>query len=466
MKAAALMALLLWQAAPANEPPVAQPDHMRYVRTLNVPAGTGQACAVLDSQIFPHAQPALIDLRVFPRGTSGAPHEVPYAITMSEAVTEETQAARVLIVGTDVSGKKIVFELEMPARAYSDVTLDLDPALHDFIATATVEGADELGSYVKVTQLGSFTLFDLKSQHLSRYTTLPLEESTFHYLHVVLSVSPAPGTAPGAASAFAPAMVRGAQVPPSREEQILYTTVAETTSVETTGRESRATFQIPPRVPVERIEFVLAPAFKGNFSRDVKVTATAEPTAKNTANPVGSEAGENIENDARAPLPETLTGNILRVHANEAGREIRSEELGFPAILGANLQRPAKVEVAIENGDDQPLPIKEVRLEMRQRELCFDVGSVGAAGGSGLGLYYGDPALSGPVYDYERLFVAADKPLAATLAPEQLNPGYTPRPQAPLPFTERHPQVLWIALVAAICALGAVAIQASKSVGR
>jgi hypothetical protein len=51
MKAAAqiLMALLFWQAAPANEPPVAQPDHMRYVRALSVPAGAGQACAVLDA---------------------------------------------------------------------------------------------------------------------------------------------------------------------------------------------------------------------------------------------------------------------------------------------------------------------------------------------------------------------------------------------------------------------------------
>jgi hypothetical protein len=70
------------------------------------------------------------------------------------------------------------------------------------------------------------------------------------------------------------------------------------------------------------------------------------------------------------------------------------------------------------------------------------------------------------LYDYERLFVAADKPLVATLGPEQMNPQFTPRPQPPLSFTERHPQVLWIALIAAICALGAVALRASKNVGR
>jgi hypothetical protein len=457
MKAAALMAILLWQAAPANEPPVAQPGYLRYLRALTVPAGAGQACAVLDAQVFPHAEPALIDLRIFPpSAATGAQHEVPYAITMSEAVTEETQPARLLNLGGE--GGKIVFDLEMPERAYSDVTLDLDPNAANFLATATVTGMDELGGKGKSTALGSFTLFDLSSQHLSRDTTLPLEESTFRYLHVVLSVSPAPGSAPGAT--LLPAMVRGAQVPPSREEQILYTTVAETSSLETVGRESRATFEVPARVPVERVEFVPAPGFKANFSRDVKVTATAEPLPKGA--PKASAAEGEIDNDQRAPLAETVTGNILRVHANEAGREIRTEELGFPAILGANLQRAAKVEVDIENGDDQPLPIAQVRLEMRQRELCFDAGT---ARGADLALYYGDPALLGPVYDYERLFVAADRPLAATLGPEQLNPQFTPRPQAPLSFTERHPQVLWIALIAAICALGLVAIRSSRNVG-
>jgi hypothetical protein len=341
------------------------------------------------------------------------------------------------------------------------VALDLDPNATNFLATATVTGMDALGATAKSTALGSFTLFDLTSQHLSRDTTLPLEESTFHYLHVVLSVSPAPGSSPGAGPAIVPAMVRGAEVPPSREEQILYTTVAETSSLGTAGRESRATFEIPLRVPVERVEFVLAPGFKANFSRDVRVSATAEPLAKG-APKAGAAEGE-VDNDERAPLPETVTGNILRVHANEAGREIRTEELGFPAILGANLQRAAKVEVAIENGDDQPLPIAQVRLEMRQRELCFDAGM---ARGADVALYYGDPALLGPVYDYERLFVAADKPLVATLGPEQLNPQFTPRPQAPLSFTERHPQVLWIALIAAICALGMVAIRSSRNVGR
>jgi len=294
------------------------------------------------------------------------------------------------------------------------------------------------------------TLFDLSTQRLSRDTTLPLEESTFRYLHVTLNVAPAPGSV-SAAAKFGPSLVRGAQVPPSREAQIVYTPVAETKSIATVGRETRATFDVPVRVPVERLSFVLAPGYNGNFSRDVRITATTNPPTK------GEPADEN-----RYSYPEQITGNILRVHANEAGREIRTEQLSVPAVLGANLQRGAKVEVAIENGDDQPLPIAAVRLEMRQRELCFDA-SAAAAGP--LNLYYGDDRLQAPVYDYARLFTASRKALAATLGPEQKNPSYQP-PADTRSFTDRHPQVLWIALIVVICALGGVAVRASKNVGR
>jgi hypothetical protein len=448
MKGAALLAILLWQAAAANEPPEA----MRYERAIRVAGGerqggTGQACALLDAQIFPHAAPSLTDVRIFPAqdaSAGAAVHEVPYAITLSEAVSEETEPARVLNLG--VIGAQIVFDLEMPARAYTGVTLELDPAVHDFIATATVTGADALGGRGRATALGSFTLFDLASQRLSRDTTIPLQESTFKVLHVALSVAPAPGSA---VARFVPAMVLGASVPPSREAQSLYIPVAETATIATKRRESVAAFVVPARVPVERVSFVLAPGFTGNFSREVKVSAVTD--------------ADQSDDDERAPLAEVVTGNIMRVHASEAGREIRSEELAVDAILGANLQRAAKVEVAIENGDDQPLPIAAVRLEMRQRKICFEAP---VAGGASLALFYGDSRLAAPVYDYARLFAASRVALVAELGSETLNANYQAPAAEVRPFAERHPELLWIALIVAICALGVVALKAARNVGR
>ena len=442
MRAALLLALLLWQVGAANEPQVAQPGAMRYERAIHVAGnerqdGAVQACAVLDAPIFAHAAPSLTDVRLFPVQDAAAAHEVPYAITLSEAVSEETETAHVLNLGS--AGGKIVFDLEMPARSYTDVVLNIDPAVHDFIASATVTGMDTLRG--KETALGSFTLFDLAWQRLSRDTTIPLQESTFKVLHVELSISPAAGSA---VTRFFPSMILSASVPPSREAQTIYTTVAGTAALVTKGRESVAIFEVPARVPLERVSFALAPGFTGNFSREVRVNAMADA----------------MDDGGRAALTEEVTGNIQRVHTSEAGREIRSEQLGVDAILGANLQHAAKVEVTIENGDDQPLPIASVRLEMRQRKICFDAPAAGS-----LALFYGDSRLAAPVYDYARLFVASRTALVAELGPEGLNPNYR-APGDTTPFADRHPELLWIALIAVICALGTVALKTARNVGR
>jgi hypothetical protein len=235
-------------------------------------------------------------------------------------------------------------------------------------------------------------------------------------------------------------MVLGAAVPPSREAQSLYTTAAEAISVTQHGRQTIATFSLPERVPVERMSFDIGLDFKGNFSRDVHVFDRPEGTP--------------------ATSGETVSGTILRVHLSQGGREIRQEQLSIPATLGSNLQSPATVEVAIANGDDPPLPITAVRLEMRQRNLCFD-----APSGQPFTLYYGDPALTAPQYDYARLFSSATHINPAQLGPEQLNPNYRGRPDT-RPITERHPDLLWIALLAVVCSLSFVAIRSSKALPR
>ena len=141
---------------------------------------------------------------------------------------------------------------------------------------------------------------------------------------------------------------------------------------------------------------------------------------------------------------------------------IDQQQLSVPAVLGANLQHAARVWIEIENGDEQPLPIAAVRLEMRQRKICFETP---AAGGASLALFYGDSRLDAPEYDYARLFVASRAALAAELRPEGLNAKYRAPAAVVRPFAERHPEMLWIALIAAICALGMVALKAAKSSG-
>jgi Protein of unknown function (DUF3999) len=425
-----LLALVFWQAG-ARDASVdtAERQYFRYERSV-VPTETGQNCAVLDAATFAHASAALKDVRLFSQ--TAVAQEIPYAITLSEPAQPDAEPARVLNLG--LRGRTITFDLAMPQRPYTEVVLDL--AGRDFIAAATVTGPTSPGS-TGGTQLGEYTLFDLTTQHLGRSTTLPLQESSFPYLHVELNVASAPGTS---GPKISPQMMRGVSVPPSREAQTLFALAAETKTITQRGRQTVAHFTLPQRVPVERVTFALAPDFKGNFSRDVIITDRVQGTP--------------------AAAGETIFGTILRVRLTQARREIRQQQLSVPATLGSNLQSPAEVEVVVNNGSDQPLPITAVRLEMRERKLCFDAASLAP-----VTLFYGDAALAAPQYDYARTFSASAMFHTAQVGPEQENPAYTSRPDTRA-LTERHPELVWIIFLTVICVLAVVAIRSTRHLSR
>jgi len=447
--------LLLFQASPH---PDASPDHLRFRRPiLHARQENTQACAVLDAPVFTHSSPSLKDLRIYAGNTEAGRPEIPYAITLSEPLQQDTDDARILNLGTRAG--HIVFDLAMPARPYTTVALDLDA--HDFIATAEVAGSQTLAA-PNPTHLGTFTLFDLTGQRLSHSTSLPLAESSFLYLHIDLSLAPAPGTSSTASALNRPEIVRSATVPPSREAQTVYTTTQQTAVFTQRGHETVATFDIPARVPIERIAFTLAPAYKGSFSRPVRIAAQLSGNASGREQPDPASTPSPTPDDPAPPPSETTTGTILSVHKLEVGHEIAYESLTLPTAIGANMQHLATLEVAIENGDDAPLPIASIQLQMRQRRICFDAAS---ATNPPLELYYGDATLEAPVYDYAKLFQPAAAPLAATLEPESPNPTFTPRSDT-RPFTERHPELLWIVLLAVVCILALTAFRSAKRLPR
>jgi hypothetical protein len=416
-------ALLLWQATAHVTP---EPRHFRFERAVQAaPQAGGRACAVLDGDVYAHAEAGLADVRLFAGGA-----EVPYALTMSQTAPTG-DVVRPLNLG--LRGGHLVFDLPMPARPYSAVELKLGG--QNWLATAKVTGLESLGG--KETLLGAFTLFDLSGQGLGRDTSLALAESTFPYLHVDLEVQGAAGY-PGFVAG--PAMVDGATVPPSREAQTLYTTVAETTKILQMESNSEATFEVPAHVPVERVSFELESGDKTNFSRMVEVTARASGAAKDRA------------------MMERVDGIISRVRMTEGGKEIRQESLSVPATLGSNTLTTARVQVAVANGDDRRLAIRAVRLEMRERDLCFD------APGRTVTMYYGDGALSAPVYDYSRVFQPTDTVSVARLGPEQANAGFVARAEPVKTLTERYPELLWVVLLGVVSVLGVVAFRSARRI--
>jgi len=415
MKLLAALALL-FLAAPAPEI-----RYFHFERPIAMPAQTsGQTCMVVDPAVFAHASAGLADLRLY-QGTT----ETPYVVHSEVPALSADQSISPINLGK--SGGQTVFDAEMPAGTYSDIQLEVSD--HDFLATVTVSGSqtEVTGSR---TKLGSFTIFDLTRQRLGRSTVLHLPESNFRHLHFQI------------AGPIAPENVTGLSVTRPPKSQPKYATMAVTAQGTLKNRSSVIEFDVPAHTPIDRIVFVPGQS-PPNFSRDVEISVA--PVQKRPAND-GSEP----------PQPVSSWGNILRVHSLQDGRRIDEERLTVSAPE-AGFDDLAKWTITIENHDDAPIQLTSVRLEMLERNVCFD-----ATAGDVYTLFYGDSALAAPVHDYAALFVLEQNPVAAQLGAEAANPAYQPRPDE-RPFSEKHPKLLWVALVLVIVLLGAVAFRSFKA---
>jgi len=415
-----LRGVLLLLAVAAASPEI---RYFHYERPLSTPAArAGQSCVVLDGSLFAHAALHLADLRLY-RGQTETPYVVRYATPV------EQQQATIQPLNLGSRNGQTVFDAAMPEARYSDIDLNLTGK--DFIATVAVFGSETQGSGGE-TKLGSYTIFDLTGQKLGRSTVLHLPESDFRYLHFRI------------AGPLTPQSIIGLAVERLPQSKTQYVTVAETSQMTQKGHETTIQFRVPANVPVDQIEFSPA-AEPANFSR--AVTVKAEPVQ-----------AAPLTTDSVPPEPVMSSGNLLRVHGVHDGHRIDEEHLTIDAPW-ANFGTASKWTVTIDNGDDPPLPLQAVRLQMIQRQLCFD-----AAAGAAYTLFYGDPALLAPRYDYAALFTADENAAAATLENEENNPAYQPRPDQ-RPFTEKHPGLLWTALVLVVLVLGIVALRTAKQTG-
>lgn len=426
MRSSAAIVLLLWQFGSAAAPSPSR--HLRYQREILLPRlAAGQACVTLDGTVFAHTESAGAgDVRIY--GRDGQ-HEfdVPFALTESGPATLEPQQATVGNVA--VRQGALTFDLSMPPGDYTEVDLDLKAK--NFLGVAEVSGLAPRG---RATALGTFPVFDLTGQGLARSTVLALPDVSYPILHIELRLTDLEGRP----MTVEPSMISGATVPPGREDQTMYTTVASASKIEQQGHWSIATMVVPAHVPIERARFVLQPQFHGDFLRDATIAATPMDTGL-----------------AALGAAEGVSGHIFRVvrSAIAGVPAIDSKALAINTVIGANLRSPAKVTASVDNGNAEPLPIARVDLQMRERKLCFE-----ARPGTSYTLRYGDAELSGPSYSYARHFVAAARPLSGTLGPEQKNPMYVP---AGADQDQRRPgrDLPWVLLIAGISVAGVIALQ-------
>ena len=377
-------------------------------RPVSVLTADKQNYIVVDADVWKCSRRDLGDVRIY----DGA-SQVPYALVKTTAGSStQEKMAKIFNLG-NVAGRT-EFDLEIPDLTdYGRVRLDLDAK--NFINIARIEGRRGVNDR-SGTDLGISTLYDFTAESLGSNLVLKFPSSSFPYLHVRL----APGIKPN--------QVKHAYVSSFSETKAAWSQAGECNSIVGAAKETAFECVISERVPVERLTFDL-PADAVNFNRTVIVT---------------DETGNEI---ARS--------SISRVRMTRAGQTVVSEDLSLD--LFEHLR--SKLKLKIENGDDKPLPIAQVRPLSMQRRIFFD-----PAGKAALQLYYGDPKLESPSYDYAKFFRQDPTAVAAVLGAATANPQYAGRPDE-RPWSERHQSLLWIAMIAAVALLGALALRSFKESG-
>jgi hypothetical protein len=203
--------------------------------------------------------------------------------------------------------------------------------------------------------------------------------------------------------------------------QSRYLTVQESSHVVDEEYSTKLVFVVPAPVPVDRIVFKPR-AWPPQFSRDITISVDPITAVWSTYTPQPALATKSY-------------GTLLRIHSIQSGHRIDEERLVFDAPW-VDASTPTRWIVSIKNGDDDPLSLDSVRLEMLERKLCFD-----AQPNASYTLYYGDPALAAPRYDYAKQFTLQPGAIKLIAGPEQPNPVYKPRPAAS-PNPVKHPGVL------------------------
>ena len=397
---AALLALVVLAV-----PPQASLEYFTHVRDITSSQTDRQNYIVLDGTIWEHARRDLADLRIYQGDKPW-----PFTLKKQEATTTRMEEeANILNLGSVADG--IEFDLKIVnLPEYDRVNLHL--SAKNFVTTASVYGTASPG-VGPMTQLGSYTIYDLSREGLDSNFLLKLPDSSFHFLHLRL------------AKFVTPAQLSGATVSNYQEKKAAWTAAGSCQNSGDKNKYTNFACHVPDNFPVARLEFKVSG--NENFRRTVAVI------------------------DSNGAV--VASSGISRIHLKTAGTSLTSEELTIP--ISDALSR--NFVVSVNNGDDPPLPVAALQPYAVEHRVYFE-----PRGNTALKLYYGDEQLEAPSYDYAKTFQEQVAAAQAQLGAEVANPTFRGRPDQ-RPWSERHSWILWCVMILIVVILGAIALRGFRT---
>ena len=378
-----------------------QPDALNYV--------------ILDREVFSHSEDQLADVRI----VDDLGHELPFEVRSQIAPpSQPVQLTSTLRENSFVPGQFTQVVLDLGERASFHNSLRVQTTESDFINWVEVAASDDAHQWRIVNARAPISRFrkeNLEGNQLVRYS-----ENNARYLRV-------------------------------RIQEAAHT-------FEVSGMQVFSSPAFKSEIPTESGALLSAALLPDSNSAPsqtqwtVDLGAAAIPIARfnfETAQPEFYRAVRLLNSTDQKEWQSVGGGEIHRFLVN--GRT--EESLGVQCY---ELWGPRYWRVEVLNASDAPLSDVRLSLTMPLRFLLFH-----PAQGRSYRLIYGNFRAAAPQYDLARtLHIQAKEVLAhQRLGTEEATSNYVD----PRPFTERHPNLLWIALAIAVILLGYAALRAMRT---
>ena len=388
----------------------------RYSRAIQTsPVASPIFCNVhVAPGVYPHSDNFPADLRII--ADNGA--EIPYSLAAENGGTKTESRHAELRENSYVPGQytQVLLDLGKDAAFHNAVKVETPES--NFINWVEVAASDDTRVWRVVKTRAPISRF--RQENLEGNQTVHYSQNNARYLRLRVMETARQFPVTGADVYFI-----GEMIEPVRES-VPVNLVGDSSAPQLVTRWS-ADFD-SAIYPVSEIVFDTP---QPQFFRAVRVQTSADGKDWNF-----SCAGEIYRYKVGDKLEESLRVPVQRLY-------------------GAPGQRYWHVEVLNQN--DAPLEAISARLLMNTRTLYFE-----QKPGRSYRLIYGNARAETPHYDLERLVSVEAKiksaVLQAELGPEELTANYAD----PRPFTERHPNVFWVALGIAVLLLAYAAMRSLK----
>jgi hypothetical protein len=389
--------------------------HWRFFKPIQLPGVTSKALVsvAIDNDVISHSAYLESEARLVDAEDS----EVPFNLVAdSDEVLEQNQLNVTVLNKSVLEGKyqQFLCDLGTPGRITN--RLMLETSSHNFVRRADVEGSEDRRKWFSLAR--GLHIFDWSE---GRRLKIEFPDSTYRFLRVILWLD-----------GGVPLTIEGAAVArhEKRSGELEPVPVAlHSKQLQTPQKYTEWLFDFGHGRPlVNRCIFDVA---NQNFRRRVELAVSDDMT--------GWQPGPTLE--------------VFRIRSGEFKDEFTT--------LETNALNHRYLRIRVMNGDDRPLQVNAITFRRFVHRVVFEFDPQ-----KSYRLFYGNPSAQRPSYDLTA--VESVSPTVSlvkgSLAVQQDNPSYLD-PRERLPWSERHPHILWGVLIIVALLLGSLLFRSVKMMG-